>query len=758
MLGTGSSAVAERIPTPGGFSVQVHLLAESNSEAEAASVEGLLVARPSAESAAGPVTVALPEGPSATLDLPSGGAWKVEVESAGLWSSGAVVWPGREEVTVRLFPTGTVAGKIQVPPGTEVPEVLDLRFAPAGELRGLGSEASPRHGSTVCPLDADGGWRCEVPSGASDLHLHARGFASVFRFGTVVEAGGTTGVGVISLQPGASVVGFVEPDSVQDVESAVQVELTAFGRGDVAAPYHPRLGVLAQSTRPDSRGFFQFRDLRPGVYRLEASTPGRAPAVLERLEVREGLENRILRPLVLPPLARFELRVRPALPPKGDHWRVRLDRPEISDNRETGMADATGTWRRDDLRPGAYRVVIDTPYGAYHEQRLEIYDGSPPLEVDLPLVAVEGRLTTGGEPIRSRILFEDPSGGEVVGVVSDLDGRFSCHLPRPGLWRFSYLGRQREKHSHSLVQVDRREDGEPTQLYLELPDTRLEGQVVDASGRPVEGAQVHAWRSGDERSVGASRAASDEEGRFHFRWLPEGGYAVDAFTGRGSARERVEIREGADASVELRLLGMVRMTGRVVGPDGRPVVAAEVYAYPQLPEYRRTPIVRRATGPGGEFVLDVPFDALSLDVLVLPPGFAARLLRVPFDPARAMQHPLELAVDALGGTLHLHPGGSRGESFSATLERDGATAHAQSLHRWARLHGSSPTPEAGWLLPSFAPGVYRLCDSAGASCDEGRLDPGGVLVLETPPPGGGQEGEAARAEQVEDGEEGEVQG
>jgi len=568
----------------------------------------------------------------------------------------------------------------------------------------------------------------------------------------MVEAGGTTRLGVLSLQPGASIVGFLDPASVQNLESPARIELTAFGRGDVAAPHHPRLGVLAQKTMPDSRGFFQFRDLRPGVYRLQASAEDRAPAVLERLEVQEGLENRILRPLVLPPLASFEVRVRPALPPEGERWRVLLDRPEISTDRITGMADATGTWRREDLIPGSYRVLIDTPTGAYHEQRLEISASSRPLEVDLPIVAIEGRLTTDGEPIRSRLLFEDPSGGEVVGVVSDLDGVFSSHLPRPGEWRFSYLGRRGEKHSYSLVQVDRRKDGEPTWLDLELPTTRLEGRVLDASDRPVEGAQIRVWRSGAEQSLGASRAKSDKEGRFHFRWLQEGDYAVDASTGRGSVRERVEIREGADASVELRLLGKVPMPGRVVGPDGRPVVAAEVYAYPQLPEYRRTPIVRRATGPGGEFVLNVPFDAVSLDVLVLPPGYAARLLRIPFNPQQASEGFLDLTVDTLGGTLHLRPGGASGHALSATLESEGATAHARSLHRWSRLHGSPPTPEAGWVLPSFAPGVYRLCNSAGAPCDEGRLNPGGVLVLETPAPGDGHAGAAAPAEQGGEGE------
>lgn len=736
-LGIGG---AEASGTPEDSTVTVHLVVEGDSRGEAEDLEGRLLARPVSGADSAFIAVDLGTARSVALDLPRAGNWQLGVEAPGYWSAGALVWPGRDEVVLRLRPTGTVAGKVAVPKGAEPPVALDLRFAPAGELGGLESKTSPRHGSVVCPVDAEGRWRCVIPAGVGDLHLHATGFASLFRFDVAVEPGGRTDLGKLALRPGASIVGSVDLASARGAEAPVRVELTAFGRGEVSSPRHPRLAVLAESTVPDERGFFQFRDLRPGVYRLRVGADGLAPAVLERVEVLEGRESRILHPLALSPLASFELSVRPSLPPRGERWKVRLLQPEISTETVTGIADGAGTWRRDDLRPGSYLVRVETGSGTiWHQQRYEIAGDTPPLEVELPLVPIEGRLTLDGEPMRARLLFHASSGGGLVGVVSDLEGHFSGHLPRPGQWRLARLGRRGEAHALTPVEVERRDDGQPTWLEIELPETRLKGQVVDARGQPVDRASVSLLRSGAEGAEGASEAKTDDAGRFSFRGLREGDYAVDVLAGRfGSARQRVRIREGREAEVELRLVGEAELKGRVLGPDGRPVAAAEVYAYPRLPRWRRVGLVQRSTGPSGEFELSIPYDALRFDLLVLPPGFAARLLQVPFDPGIA-ERSLDLTVDTLGGTLHLRPGGSQGEVREGTLQSGGAAMFFPPLRRWARLHGSPPTPEGGWWLPHFAPGTYRLCSSGGSPCAAGELTPGGVLVLETPSAGEARE-------------------
>lgn len=743
--GTGRAGAApDPGSTPSGFTIQVHLAVQDGATDDARPLKGRLLAQPPGDSAAEPVSVSLSQARTLPLVLPAEGIWTLSVEAAGFWSAGDLAWPDREEVTLRLLPTGPVTGRVAFPEGTDPPASLELRFAPAGELRDLGSQSMPGHGSVDCPLDADHRWHCEIPTGPSDLHLHATGFASVFRFDVSIQAGEPKDLGTLALRPGASIVGSVDLGSAQGATSSVRVELTTAGRDSLAGPQSRQLEALTRSTEPDERGFFQFRDLQPGIYQVLATAGDLAPAVLERLEVREGRESRILAPLVLTPLASIEVVVRPPLPPRGDRWHVRLLQPETSSEQITGTMDATGTWRHAGMRPGSYLLRVEDEYRArWHEQRYEIEARSPPVEVHLPIVQVAGLVTFGGEPMRTRLLFERPAGGEVVGLVSSLDGDFSGDLPHPGEWRIFRLGRQREKHVVDRVRIEPRDDGEPTWIEIELPETRIDGRVVDGAGRPVGEARVSAWRLGGDRAQGTSDARSDDDGRFLFRGLREGTYALDALAGHeGSAREQVELREGVDTEVEIRLLGEVRFAGRVMGPDGRPVAAAEVYAYPRLATPRQAPLIQGITDLSGDFVLPVPLDTLELDVLLLPPGYAARLLRLPFDPRTVSDAPRVFPVDTVGGTLHLRPGGSLQDALDATLQSGPASMFFRPLQRWARLHGSSPSPADGWWLPQFAPGPYRLCSQGGTPCDEGDLLPGGVLMLETPVPSTEAEAEA----------------
>lgn len=720
---------------PPGVHVEVVL-----EEASGTEVEGVLVAHPSDADAGESMRV--PFRGTGTVWLPLEGSvlWRLEVEADGLWSASRVLVAERgKAMVVRLHPTGRVVGRLALPRGTEPPERLDLAFEPPPPASsGASATAVPREdlrGRVICPVAADLTWGCQVPAGRHELHLHAPGFASVFRWDVPIKATTQTSLGVLTLEPGASLVGFVDLAAPLPDGAEVEVEL-APAQPSGALHRTRRLEALVRRTEPGPQGLFQFTDLRAGTYRLEARAEGLAPAVVDRLEVMPSRESRLSQPLVLTPFASLEVRLQPSLPPEGEHWHLVLDQPGESLERLEGTAAPNGTWRQGELRPGFYRLQVEDEHGSrWHRQELEVKPLAPPVEISLPLLAVEGRVTLGGEPVRARLTFGGIQATGSVAMISDPEGRFRGHLPYGGTWPLSVLlERGGAEQTQPRVSVTASSDGAPAWLEIDLPDTRVKGRVVDAGGRPVRHVRIRVWRSGSSPQEGLSQVTADEGGAFELRALPEGEYDLDAFSGSGSGRARVRVREGEPVEdLRLTLLGEAPLLGRVVS-EGRPVAGAEIHAYPVLPAYRAVPLARGVTGPDGDFEVDVPMDALQVDLLVLPPGHAARLLRVPFEPEAGGfgggSRGLVIEVHRLGGTLFILSGGDERDYRSATLGFGDATMFLEPFRRWALLHGARPSPTSGWVLPNLAPGSYRLCNRNGMACREGILPPGGLLELE----------------------------
>jgi hypothetical protein len=158
-----------------------------------------------------------------------------------------------------------------------------------------------------------------------------------------------------------------------------------------------------------------------------------------------------------------------------------------------------------------------------------------------------------------------------------------------------------------------------------------------------------------------------------------------------------------------------------------------VYLHPETLQPRRITVRRTLTDPEGRFETLVPQTTRTAALVVLAPGFAARILRAVVDPER----PLQIPVSPHGGTLVLDlTAAGRAEPpappDAAVLDHAGAPGWVGVLEQWAEFHGQ-PTPSAGrWMLPMMEIGPYRLCTAGGESCDEGALQPGGELVLTLP--------------------------
>ncbi len=115
---------------------------------------------------------------------------------------------------------------------------------------------------------------------------------------------------------------------------------------------------------------------------------------------------------------------------------------------------------------------------------------------------------------------------------------------------------------------------EPTDA---IPGTSPSGVVVDEAGRPIAGAAV--WESSLRPRAGDKpTAVSGPDGRFTVPVSGAGGVALTACA-PGFLGGDVASRELPATPVRITLRRAVRITGRVLGPDSKPVAGAAVDAY-----------------------------------------------------------------------------------------------------------------------------------------------------------------------------------
>ena len=155
------------------------------------------------------------------------------------------------------------------------------------------------------------------------------------------------------------------------------------------------------------------------------------------------------------------------------------------------------------------------------------------------------------------------------------------------------------------------------------------------------------------------------------------------------------------------------------------VAAARLYVILQIE--RTYPLGAIKTGPLGEFRERVPADAWRAHVLVMAPGFAARLLTLHLPAGGGPLDGIEIPVGEIAGTLRLHlPDSGDG---GLELRSGPSRVHLRLLADWLTFHGANPGEI--WQLPAMMPGVYELCSRE--RCDSGTLAPGATLELRLAP-------------------------
>lgn len=631
-------------------------------------------------------------GPATIVDAPpadnlSAEELSVSATSKGCWAPALIVRRDAKTVVLPLWPEAVLAGRLAVPKGAELPSSIAVQVE---------SAAVPR--SRFDCAVTKGRFRCAVPATTLDLRLAASGFAPRYFFGI-----DRPDLGEVALVRGGSVAGTVRFDGDGPPLTDVALELKVVTPPPMSEGWtseEQRLASRTMTARPNARGFFQFAQVEPGQYTVIARSEGWSRARQAGIEVREGEESALPQPLLIEPLAEVDVLIQPSLDPYGKPWQVSIAEMVPLSSLTTRIveteASMTGAWSVAGIHSGFHRVEVSDHRGSrFAYSIVDVSAHMAPVVITMSSIAVRGTIRVGDEPLRARLEFRNGR-GTTIAMRSAADGRFSGALPRDGRWDIDVISGPAPDFQRRTVNV-RPENG-VADIDLRLPDTRLAGKVVDASGEPAT-AFVRLWS--EERTY-LGGTSTDEHGRFQFAGMEPGDVYLEAVSRTsqnaksGFVPVSIETTPADELTVVLRRAA--RLSARLVTPSGAPVAGAIVrYVLPDRP----LATMEEVSGPDGRFSLSLSPGTRAVDLAILPPALPVKVARVPIGDGTR-----EIVLGRSAGILEIemdHPTPD-GPGSELWLEHAGATFHVLSLrypanwmsaprgfHRW----GSSIEIEAG---------------------------------------------------------------
>ncbi len=677
------------------------------------------------------------------LDLEPGSVWQVSVVSERFWAAPTIVSVGEDPMATRLelWPKTRVVGRLEVERAEEMPTEIGLRFeSPPGTAPKIARSA------VTCPV-REGRFECALPASNLDLRLRAKHFVSHYFWDAELKPEARYGLGASTLRHGASIVGWVE---MEDATASFDDAIVTLSRETASAMIdettaHRRQALGLEAT-VSSRGFFELVGVPEGLYAVTVDHPAFAPGRYAPVQVLADAEAELRDPIPLHKAVTLKLEIQPTRPATSRHWNVELYRlgeaPGHLDLAADGRASNDGTWSRAGLTAGEYVLrVTDGAEVAWYREDLLLPAGSQTIshQVDLPAEDLVGRVLLGSEPVAAELYFGAFHGAIRVPARSDEEGLFEVRVPLRETWTVDvHIRAERVSQRFQNVMPESADETGRRWVQLVIPDTLVEGAVVDSQAQPVADARIQA--SG---LSGGQTQRSDAGGAFVLRGLRPGKYWLRAKSkNRRSAMRRITVEPEEPAPpVELVLVENRQIDGQVVGPSGRGVVGATLVAL--IEQSNQQPIAfeipEAVTDLTGSFTIELPDFAEGVLLTTFPPGFAARQVRA---DARS-QEPVFIPVEPHGGTLRIHHGDAVPRHQLRIFKTWLLPVHF-SLTNWASLHGETNTTAGQYSVPMLEPGHYQVCllpesnalmtgrlePGLEGSCRGGVLPPYGELVLD----------------------------
>ena len=669
------------------------------------------------------------------VELSPEGGWTVEsLSSPALWIDRAPAIPpaipsaipaeGARETVLQARPAAVVTALFRE---GQAPDDLHLTISEAESLEDL---LRTRSEGLAIRCEVTRPFECKIPAGRFDLKVSIPDHTPLYRWGASVRPGERLALGALSFERGSSFIGWVVGET-----RGVEIELTPLVGRRPAKPdaeIERRRGSLKRFVgQPDSRGFFQLKNIKPGKYRLTARGEGLSTVVREPIEIAEGGESRMPIPIEMAEPSVLEVGFTPSFAPTGEPWIVELRSPEHRAEQKRAEAGLAGFVAFRSLPRGTYQMTVLSGSGD-HESRwatreVVVDRGRSEAWIEIDSVLVAGTVTYDGEPERGRLYFGGVDHVPSIVVDCDEEGRFETVLPGDGEWEVDFhQSGARATQRLEPVEITAGADGEADELAIELPATALEVRVLGPDDEPVAGAVV----IGVSRSAGrkALEADTDEDGTSRVIGIAPGEIELFAISQSGdrSPKSTVVIREDQlTGPVVLSIEKTREIRAVVVDQGGRPAPGAAI-------QYRVEGSGPKAAqaGADGSFTMKIAEGSREAVVLVGPVDGPLMVKRVSLpDP---------------GATIRLEIPSSRGE---LTIDGGGRPAKAVELYagsvrvpnlrlleRWVNyLTGQSTKLEHSPLrIPHVEPGEYTLCPrprSSPLECTAGHLSPEGRLDL-----------------------------
>ena len=417
--------------------------------------------------------------------------------------------------------------------------------------------------------------------------------------------------------PASASVRVVRPDGKPAAGARVRVAQLDFSNFKAPRPPDEMLDRLAATTDTDGRATLDGL-AAPDIGALDVTAPGQ---LVQCLQVDPETGSVSLRPL-----GRLKVRVVADDPKAARGWEIKAwSRPNEPNYRGPSVqwvSETTGIDGRAEfpsVAAGGILWDIKPPEGSAYlmiSPRGATVRAGQTEEVEIKVlrgVRVEGVVAEepGGAPIpgvKVDVSSLKHFSGRSHPVATDARGRFST-LVVPGTARFSfYFDVPKEYFLPPGVQhwVDFEVKEGLDRQTITPPRLRsgvlIRGKVLDEAGKPTAGVRVVGhWTSPEYgRNPNSVRAETDARGEFVLGNIaPKSEVRLSAMSDAVAESESVTVPDpGAGEPITLRLVNRatLALSGRVLGPDGRPLAGASIRVKIRAPD--------QGGSSGGDFTFE----------------------------------------------------------------------------------------------------------------------------------------------------------